>query len=341
MKLARKGLLSGLAVAMFVLVSGCPTPGPGPGPVDPDGAWAQAAQRARQLAADAIIIAITGVNGADFGGAGSETLAWEFTAVDPDADDVHYVITYDGTTWEDQTNESPLVGVGYVDMTGVAMGEAQARALLATAGHADDFFTWSLYQPLHPDFPNPLYSFVYDDKTVTIDTVTEDVTVAALDLEAPPLGVPPDADSVSMFWVFKAADEMRDVNPDAFIIWAGGYDSMDGALDAADETDTWDFKAVAFAGTDVLAWDLHYDGEWTIAPLEFPPFGIVYTDLTAVTMDVVDAWDLAVAAGYEPPFDWWSMFKPLHPGAENHVYVFGSVVGFVIVDTVTGEVTVE
>lgn len=337
MKLAQRGMLIGLAVGMLVLVVGCPTNGP----VDPAGVLVQAAQRARLLAADAIVIAVTGVNGAALDGQGSQTLAWEFTAVDPNGDDVHYVITYDGATWADETVETPLVGVGYVDLTDAVMSETEARALLATAGHGDDFFTWSLYQPLHPDFPNPLYSFTYEDQAVTLDTVTEAVTVATLDLEAPPFGVPPDADSVSMFWVFKAADELRDVNPDAFIIWAGGYDSTDGALGAADETDTWDFKAVAFEAEQVLAWDLHYDGEWTITASDFPPFGIVYTDLTVVTMDVAAAWDLAVAAGYEPPFASWTLFKPLHPGAENHVYVFSGTAGFIIVDAVTGEVTVE
>ena len=337
MKLVQKGMLSGLVLAMLVLLIGCPTNTP----VDPANVLAQAAQRARQLAADAIVIAVTGVNGAALNGQGSATLAWEFTAVDPDADDVHYVITYDGTTWDAETKNTPLVGVGYVDLTDAAMSETQARALLTTAGHGDDFFTWSLYQPLHPDFPNPLYSFVYDDKTVTIDTVTEEVTVATLDLTTPPFAMPPGEDSVSTFWVFKAADELRDVHPDAFIIWAGGYDSTDGTLGAADETDTWDFKAVAFEDDGVLAWDLHYDGAWTITASDFPPFGIVYTDLTVVTMDVVAAWDLAVAAGYEPPFASWTQFKPLNPGVENHVYVFSSAVGFIIVDTVTGAVTVE
>ena len=339
MKLVQKGLLSGLTVTMLVLVVGCPTPGPGP--VDPATVLTQAAQRAQQLAADAIIIAITGTNGAGLGGAGSETLAWEFTAVDPNADDVHYVITYDGATWEDETVEAELVGVGYVDLTEAAMSETEARTVLATAGHEDDFFTWSLYQPLNPDFPNPLYSFVYDDKTVTIDTVTEEVTASALDLTEPPFTAPPAEDSVSIFWVFKAADELRDVNSNAFIIWAGGYDSTDGALTAADETDTWDFTAVAFEDDEVLTWNLHYDGEWTITQAEFPPFGILFTDVTAVVMDVVDAWDLAVAAGYEPPFSSWTLFQPLNPGAENPVYVFSAAVGFIIVDTVTGEVTVE
>ena len=337
MKLAQRGMLIGLAVGMLVLVVGCPTNGP----VDPAGVLVQAAQRARLLAADAIVIAVTGVNGAALDGQGSQTLAWEFTAVDPNGDDVHYVITYDGATWADETVETPLVGVGYVDLTDAAMSETEARALLTTAGHGDDFFSWSLYQPLHPDFPNPLYSFAYEDKAVTLDTVTETVTVAALNLEAPPFTAPPGADSVSAFWVVKATDEVRDVHPDAFIVWAGGHDGTGAPLETANDTNAWDFTAVALDGDGVRTWGLHYDGEWTITPSEFPPFGIVYTDLTEVTMDVVAAWDLAVAAGYEPPFDSWSMFKPLHPGAENHVYVFSGAVGFIIVDTVTGEVTVE
>jgi len=72
-----------------------------------------------------------------------------------------------------------------------------------------------------------------------------------------------------------------------------------------------------------------------------PPFGIEFLDLTVVGMDVVEAWSIAVDAGYQPPAQWWILFKSLNPTSDNPLYVFPTATGYLLVDTVTGEVTFE
>jgi len=110
----------------------------------------------------------------------------------------------------------------------------------------------------------------------------------------------------------------------------------------AADTNVWDFIGLLNENPNVTAWWMTYDGgTWSIEQMAQPPFGMEYRTLTVVTMDVVEAWDLVVAAGYQPSFQWWSVFKSLHPNAVNPNYVFPISGGFALVDTVTGEVTQE
>ncbi|HNQ22366.1 MAG TPA: hypothetical protein PKK06_04660 [Phycisphaerae bacterium] len=331
-------------IGVSVLIATCLLLTGVPGCVLPtvDEILAEAATRARALDRGAIIVAVTGVNGASLDGTGSETLAWEFIAVDPNAADAYHVLNFDGTNWTTETINELLVGIAYFDLTEVDMTELEARALLAAAGHADDFLGWSLNQPLHPDYPNPLYTFTYADKGVIIDTVTEAVTVST-----PPLGggggAVPGADDISLALIAFATERINDEDPAAMIVWAGGRDLAGQPLAAAADTTTWDFEAVAVAGTDVQAWSLNYVDTpvWTVTELGVPPFGVQFVNLTSLTMDVVEAWDLAVAAGYAGPFDWWCVFQPLYPGVDSPMYVFPIATGYVLVDSLTGEVIEE
>lgn len=159
-------------------------------------------------------------------------------------------------------------------------------------------------------------------------------------LPEPPGG--PLEDSVSVQMVAAATAEIKKTNPQAIIIWAGGHRGDEQPLQAPAETNVWDFLAVAVESTGTSAWYMHYDGSWSIEKLNYDPMGIEYTDIGVVTMDVIEAWDLALAAGYQPPLRSWEMFKPLNPNVPNINYVFNMPDGsFIIVDSVTGEVSQE
>ena len=227
----RKYLVSSvlaMTVAMLVIGEGCPvTPDDGEPCTTPEAQTLiqEATTRVQQNDPDAIVYSVSGVNGASLCGEGSMTLTYTFIAINPENDATYWLLTYEATeqTWTSEELAGPLVGVGYTDLTQVAMSEAQARTLLADAGHADDFWQWSLYQPLHPDYPNPLYGFTYEDKSVTIDTVTQEVTVTtAGETEEPPLGWSPGEDSVSVQYVAQADAKIKEQARSAFIIWAGG-----------------------------------------------------------------------------------------------------------------------
>ena len=124
------------------------------------------------------------------------------------------------------------------------MSEEEARQLLADAGHEDDFFGWALYKPLHPDFPNPLYAFNWAEKGVSIDTVTQEITVAeAPGGGEPPLTTPPTDDSVSVRLISMATAEIQAVNPDAFVIWTGGRDGDGEPLAAPGDTNFWGLRS--------------------------------------------------------------------------------------------------
>jgi len=300
----------------------------------------EATTRARLLDPEAVVFQVSGVNGDSLDGLESETLLYTFLALNPAERTVTHQLTYDGAEWATDTHPLPAIGVGVYDLREVDMTEANARALLLAAGHADDFFGWVLYRPLHPSTSNALYAFNYGDRTVTIDTRTEEVTLQTPAVDGPPAGGgAPTDDSVSLQVIEEANARIKEQARSAMIVWAWGRSGDGGQLDTPEDTAVWDFVAVDLDGT---AWQLGYDGSWNVAELAFPPFEIEYLDLNAVlTMDVVEAWNLAVDAGYGPPYEHWEVFKPLHPDAENPVYIFEGPDGFVIVDTVTGEVAVE
>ncbi|NLX13422.1 MAG: hypothetical protein GXY44_07195 [Phycisphaerales bacterium] len=338
--------LFAMGLMMLVIGQGCPlNPDDDPCSVPEVRTLIQeATTRVQQTDPNAIVYSVGGTNGANLCGEGSMTLTYTFMAVNPENDATYWILTYDAVnqTWSSEELAGPLVGVGYVDLTGVTLSETQARALLANAGHADDFLQWSLYQPLHPDFPNPLYGFNYADKSVTIDTVTQEVTVmTAGETEEPPLGWFPGEDSVSVEYVAQADARIKEAASNAFIIWAGGRDGASEPLNAPGETNVWNFLAIALNDPEIRAWRLTYDGEWTVEEWEGVPFGVTFVDMAVVTMDVVEAWGLALDAGYQPPFNCWELFQPLYPGVVNPEYVFTVPGGYIFVDTVTGEVTFE
>ncbi len=149
-------------------------------------------------------------------------------------------------------------------------------------------------------------------------------------------------DSVSVQMVAAAKAELEQTHANVTIIWAGGHQGDGQPMQAPADTKAWDFLALTVDPDGTGVWLMHYDGTWTVTPLEHEPLGIEYTSMSVVTMDVVEAWGLALAAGYQPPFNSWELFKPLNPNVPNIIYVFNMIDGsHVIVDTVTGQVTQE
>ena len=271
-----------------------------------------------------------------------ETTQWAFYATNPDNGDPVWEITYDGETWAVSQFTGPVGSAAYYDLTQVTMTDTEATQLLLKAGHDNDFAGWNLSQPLQGDCAVPLYSFIYSDKVVTVNTETE--AVGGVSTEFPVTGtngVPSD-DSVSVQMIANAeAYVVENINSNAFVVRAGGRDGDGNTLTQAGDTNVWDFLVVLNSETEVRAWVLTYDGTWTSNELAFPPFGVEFTSLSYVTMDVVEAWTLAVDAGYGPTFNDWSIFKSLHPSIQNAMYVFPHGGGFVLVDVVTGQVTFE
>ena len=251
-------------------------------------------------------------------------------------------LTYDLEDWAiPAVVEGPQVGTAMTDLTEVAITETDARTRLTNAGHADDFFSWSLYTPLHPDYPDPLYSFLYQTEVVTINARTGQVSSADIDRGGALSAAQPADDSVSVQYIADASARIRETSENAIIIWAGGRDGDGADLLAASDTNVWDFWAIDLSATGVAAWTMQYNGEWTVQTAEFPPMGIEYLDLSTVSMDVVEAWTIAADAGYPPPYSSWEAFKPLHPGIQNRLYVLNRAGQHIIVDTETGEVSVE
>jgi hypothetical protein len=154
-------------------------------------------------------------------------------------------------------------------------------------------------------------------------------------------GTPSD-DSVSVQMVAAATTEIRKIDAAAKICWAGGCKDDGTNLDAPADTGIWNFLAVSVTGEGTRAWYMTYDGTWMTSELGGQPMGVEFMDLMQVTQDVVEAWGLALAAGYSPPFRSWELFKPINPNVPNPIFVFNMPDGsFVIVDTVTGEVSQE
>lgn len=156
----------------------------------------------------------------------------------------------------------------------------------------------------------------------------------------PPVTSPP---GVSVRMIEDATTEIRKTQPEAIIIWAGGHKAGSDAMQSPADTDTWNFVALLNSETQVRAWLLTYNGgAWTTVEMSSEPVGIEFRDMREVERDVTESWDLAVAAGYSPPFKSWEQLKPLNPNVANPLHVFNMPDGgFVIVDTVTGEVNQE
>lgn len=133
----------------------------------------EASSRARQLDPGAIVIVAGGLNSEGSDGAGTHTVEYEFIAVNPDAPQTTYFISFDRTEWSVEQVDSVLVGVVYADLLDVKMTEAQARARLTEEGLSDDFRSWSLRVPPPPPFSaNPQYTFIYSDDMATVDAET-------------------------------------------------------------------------------------------------------------------------------------------------------------------------
>lgn len=75
--------------------------------------------------------------------------------------------------------------------------------------------------------------------------------------------------------------------------------------------------------------------------LPFPWMGVEYISLNTVQMSLEEAIQLIQQAGFTEPFRWVNLFKPLHPNAEEIVYVFGMANRMVLVGTLSHTVTEE
>lgn len=140
----------------------------------------EAGSRARELDPGAIVIAAGGINSDPSDGTDTYTLEYEFIAVNPDAPQTTYFLSFDHTDWSVEQVDSVLVGVIYADLLEVKMTEAEARARLTEEGLSDDFRSWSLRVPPPPPFSaNPLYTFIYSDDRATVDTETGAVSGGA------------------------------------------------------------------------------------------------------------------------------------------------------------------
>lgn len=327
---------------ILVLGQGCPSVPSGE--LDSIELTMEAEERVQTQDEGAIIYQVGGVNGPAFSDDVNRTETYGFLAVDPDFAHTVWEVTYDveRDIWTTDVQEGPLIGVNYEDMSRVQMSEAEARNLLAAAGHDDNFINWTLNQPLHPDYPHPLYTFLYNNKKVTVDANTHAVVMTPVNEELPLVGDQPDDDSISRQYIADADARIKSEQPEAVIIWAGGRDSTGNELNEPYDTDRWDFFAIVpEAGPGLAAWTMTYDGQWTVEDFNGVPWGTEIYDLTAIAMDVTEAWQLAEDAGYEPPFEDWTLQKPLNPNVENPNFIFTTSSGFVIVDAVTGDVSVE
>lgn len=300
----------------------------------------EADRRAKEQDAGAIVFILEGLYGSTVPGP-SLTLEYTLVATNTENPEISWQLDYDRTNWTVKQINSPFVSVAWYDLTQVAMSFEQARSLVLAAGHEDTFHNWTLHQPLFGS-PNPIYTFTWAEKTVIVDTVTQAITVIQHEALSGPIASPIGDDSVSRQKIAEATAEVRQTNENAYIIWCGGREGGGNPLNAPGETNAWECLAIATEPV-LKAYRLNYDGQWTCEELTEVPFGIEFYDISQVAMDVVEAWQLAVDAGYNPPFAWWTVFKPLNPNVPHPIIVFrdNNVGRYVIVDTVTGEVTTE
>jgi len=312
---------------------------------------AAANELAKEQNANAVVFEVVGDNVGILQWPGAKTMTYVFLAGDPENGMAMWRLTYDRLEdkWRLEELSTPIVGVVFIDLTEIEMTEEDARALLTANGFGDDFLGWGLSQVLYPDTTNPVFSFIYSNYVVVIDAIEGAVTYQVVnpggvgdenspDDESPPA---PGDDSVSVQMIHAATEEIRRIARSAFVFWAGGRDAGGGDLNQPGDTNYWDFYAAANLDSDPRTWTMAYDGAWHVIETDIIPFGIELIDISSVTMDVVEAWGLAVDAGYFPPFQWWAVFKPLNPDAVNPLYVFGTPYAYVFVDTVTGEVSAE
>lgn len=312
------------------------------------GILAAADRLAKEQDANAIVFEVSGNNVGVLSGSGAMTTTYVFMAANPE-ETAMWRLTYDrlDDEWQVESLASPIVGVVLVDLTEIDMTEEQARAILTANGFGEDFVSWGLYQVLYPGSTNPVFSFIYTDKVITIDATNGAVTYQIVNpngtvgSELPGDGSSPGEDSVSVQMIQAATTEIRETARSAFVLWAGGRNGNGEPLSHPGDTNYWDFYAAANLDSEPRYWTMAYDGTWHVTEIDSAPFGIEFIDLSSVTMDVVEAWGLAEQAGYLPPFNWWVLFKPLHPDANNPLYVFSTPYAYVFVDTVTGEVTEE
>ncbi|MGD8450827.1 MAG: hypothetical protein PVJ57_03320 [Phycisphaerae bacterium] len=328
--------LFGVSLSLL-LVGGCP--------IMPcwfcDNLIEEAVCRVRRSELCTIVFQVNGVNALNETTGVYETQSYSFFATNPDNATVCYELLYDLTNWTTTVSSMPLMDVAYEDLRDVTMTESEARALLVAAGFEEDFLGWSLYRPAYAGMESALYVFNYGDEVVTVDTETEAVGGQIVST-TPPVSAAPGDDSVSLAMIAAADTRIKQEDPAAIIIWAGGRVGSGESLTSPGDTNVWDFVAGALDANGVTVWRLSYDGEWQVAELPTPPYGIVFLDLaTHLTLDVVEAWALVVDAGYDPPFSSWEVFQPLNATAENPIYVFPSSAGYVIVDAATGEVWLE
>jgi len=306
---------------------------------------------AKEQNPNAVVFEVVGDNVGILEGTGARTMTYVFLAADSEDGMPMWRLTYDRLqdSWRVEELNTPIVGVVFIDLTEIEMTEEDARALLTANGFAEDFLSWGLSQVLYPGVTNPVFSFLYSNQTISIDAIEGAVTYQVVNPggvgDANPsddeLPAAPGDDSVSVQMIHAATEEIQRTARSAFVFWAGGRDADGGDLNQPGDTNYWDFNAVANLDTDPRTWTMAYDGAWHITEVSIVPFGIELIDIRSVTMDVVEAWALAVDAGYFPPFQWWAVFKPLDPDALNPLYVFGTPYAYVFVDTVTGEVSAE
>lgn len=145
----------------------------------------------------------------------------------------------------------------------------------------------------------------------------------------------------------EADAQLKAVDPDAFIVYASGRDSQGALLIDPVDTTQWIYIGITLpagrAAATETVYELQYQGgQWSSQELSQPPFGIEFIDLSSTSRDVDWAYNKVIDAGLSEPFSPWELFKPLNASVVNSVYVFSGESGKrLVVDTVTGEVTVE
>ncbi|MBF0475372.1 MAG: hypothetical protein HQK59_05960 [Deltaproteobacteria bacterium] len=148
--------------------------------------------------------------------------------------------------------------------------------------------------------------------------------------------------------IAMATKQIKKVNPNAFIYWAGGRNSGEQPIDPTpDKANEWQFYASS-TDPNSKGWTLTYtDGQWSIDEQPYPFPGYILEDaLIAVKMDVMEAWNLAIKAGHKPAALTWWLDKPMKPNS-NFLYGFWAneqdedTGTFVWVNTVTKAVVVS
>ena len=127
----------------------------------------------------------------------------------------------------------------------------------------------------------------------------------------------------SLQMINSANDKIKELNPDAFIIWAGGKRLDNKSLSSPSETNDWYFIA---ATTDFYGetWLINYNGKWLIKDYTLSQTSLGYSDLLNVKMDLNQAWEKAKDKGYKPPFNTWELLSPYCVNTINPLFVFST-----------------